>query len=85
MLAGLLSKNLWFPSAFTRLFRQQSEALEKAEAEIQRLHFERERYEESMKKAFMRGVCALNMEALNMFQSTETRAEQLPTQEPHGL
>ncbi|XP_007559368.1 centrosomal protein POC5 [Poecilia formosa] len=62
---------------------EQSEALEKAEAEIQRLHVERERYEESMKKAFMRGVCALNMEALNMFQSTETRTEQLPAQEPH--
>ncbi|XP_054905205.1 centrosomal protein POC5 [Poeciliopsis prolifica] len=62
---------------------EQSEVLEKAEAEIQRLHFERERYEESMKKAFMRGVCALNMEALNMFQSTETRPEQLPPQESH--
>ncbi|XP_032435444.1 centrosomal protein POC5 isoform X1 [Xiphophorus hellerii] len=62
---------------------EQSEALDKSEAEIQRLHFERERYEESMKKAFMRGVCALNMEALNMFQSTETRTEQLSTQEPH--
>uniref|UniRef100_A0A3P9N6N9 Centrosomal protein POC5 n=1 Tax=Poecilia reticulata TaxID=8081 RepID=A0A3P9N6N9_POERE len=63
----------------------QAEALEKAEAEIQGLHVERERYEESMKKAFMRGVCALNMEALNMFQSTETRTEQLPAQEPHVL
>uniref|UniRef100_A0A3B5MFR9 Centrosomal protein POC5 n=1 Tax=Xiphophorus couchianus TaxID=32473 RepID=A0A3B5MFR9_9TELE len=63
---------------------EQSEALDKSEAEIQRLHFERERYEESMKKAFMRGVCALNMEALNMFQSNETRTEQLPTQEPHA-
>ncbi|KAA8592339.1 hypothetical protein FQN60_017794 [Etheostoma spectabile] len=40
------------------------EATERAQAEIQRLRLERERYEESMKKAFMRGVCALNMEAL---------------------
>ncbi|KAM9811196.1 centrosomal protein POC5 [Neosynchiropus ocellatus] len=47
------------------------EALEKAHAEIQRLRLERERYEESMKKAFMRGVCALNMEALHMFNPTE--------------
>ncbi|KAL7839653.1 hypothetical protein SRHO_G00263110 [Serrasalmus rhombeus] len=48
------------------------EALQKAQAEIQRLHMERERYEESMKKAFMRGVCALNIEALSMFQTGDT-------------
>uniref|UniRef100_A0A3B1IKG2 Centrosomal protein POC5 n=1 Tax=Astyanax mexicanus TaxID=7994 RepID=A0A3B1IKG2_ASTMX len=47
------------------------EALQKAQAEIQRLHTEKERYEESMKKAFMRGVCALNIEALSMFQTGE--------------
>ncbi|XP_072520862.1 centrosomal protein POC5 isoform X2 [Salminus brasiliensis] len=47
------------------------ETLQKAQAEIQRLHIERERYEESMKKAFMRGVCALNIEALSMFQTGE--------------
>ncbi|CDQ62722.1 unnamed protein product [Oncorhynchus mykiss] len=51
------------------------EALDAAQAEIQRLHSERERYEESMKKAFMRGVCALNMEALSMFHTGEGRAE----------
>nr|XP_020449946.1 centrosomal protein POC5 isoform X2 [Monopterus albus] len=54
------------------------EAIEKAHAEIQRLRLERERYEESMKKAFMRGVCALNMEALSMFHTTEERPEQPP-------
>uniref|UniRef100_A0A8C2WSN3 Centrosomal protein POC5 n=1 Tax=Cyclopterus lumpus TaxID=8103 RepID=A0A8C2WSN3_CYCLU len=48
-------------------------AIEKAQAENQRLRLERERYEESMKKAFMRGVCALNMEALGMFHTTEGR------------
>ena len=32
-----------------------------------RLHTERDRYEETMKKAFMRGVCALNLEAMTMF------------------
>ncbi|XP_076016010.1 centrosomal protein POC5 isoform X2 [Genypterus blacodes] len=52
------------------------EEMEKAQAEIQRLRLQRERSEESMKKAFMRGVCALNMEALNMFQSTEGRSEE---------
>ena len=32
------------------------------------MHSERECYEETMKKAFMRGVCALNMEAMNIFK-----------------
>ncbi|KAM4576695.1 centrosomal protein POC5 [Odontesthes bonariensis] len=59
-------------------------ALEKAQAEIHRLRVEREQYEESMKKAFMRGVCALNMEALGMFQSTEGRPQQPPVHEQHG-
>ncbi|KAF5906673.1 centrosomal protein POC5, partial [Clarias magur] len=53
------------------------EALQKAQAEIQRLHREKERYEDSMKKAFMRGVCALNIEALSMFNTADTgRQEQ---------
>nr|XP_015827997.2 centrosomal protein POC5 [Nothobranchius furzeri]XP_054587429.1 centrosomal protein POC5 [Nothobranchius furzeri] len=59
------------------------EALEKAQTEIRRLQVERERSEESMKKAFMRGVCALNMETLSMFQSAEGRPEQLPLHEQH--
>ncbi|KAM6931394.1 centrosomal protein POC5 [Xenentodon cancila] len=59
------------------------EAIEKAQAEICRLRVERERYEESMKKAFMRGVCALNMEALSMFRSTEGRPEQAPVHKEH--
>ncbi|XP_040899232.1 centrosomal protein POC5 [Toxotes jaculatrix] len=59
------------------------EAIEKAQAEIQRLRLERERYEESMKKAFMRGVCALNMEALSMFHTTEGRPEQSPLHDQH--
>uniref|UniRef100_A0A8B9RJM1 Centrosomal protein POC5 n=1 Tax=Astyanax mexicanus TaxID=7994 RepID=A0A8B9RJM1_ASTMX len=52
----------------------EAKMLEKAQAEIQRLHTEKERYEESMKKAFMRGVCALNIEALSMFQTGEQDA-----------
>ncbi|NWR06942.1 POC5 protein, partial [Paradoxornis webbianus] len=43
--------------------------VEQANAEILRLHSEREQYEDTMKKAFMRGVCALNLEAMTMFQS----------------
>ncbi|XP_013884481.1 centrosomal protein POC5 [Austrofundulus limnaeus] len=62
---------------------EHGKALAKAQAEIQRLRVERERCEESMKKAFMRGVCALNMEALTMFQSTEGRPEQPPFDEQH--
>ncbi|XP_074494300.1 centrosomal protein POC5 isoform X1 [Sebastes fasciatus] len=61
------------------------EDLEKAQAEIQRLRLERERYEESMKKAFMRGVCALNMEALGMFNTTEGRPEQPPVHHQHDI
>ena len=45
--------------------------LEMARTEIARLHAERERYEETMKKAFMRGVCALNLEAMSMFREGE--------------
>ncbi|XP_023366721.1 centrosomal protein POC5 isoform X1 [Otolemur garnettii] len=44
-------------------------ALENAKAEIQRMQHEKEHFEDSMKKAFMRGVCALNLEAMTMFQN----------------
>ncbi|ELU07486.1 hypothetical protein CAPTEDRAFT_224814 [Capitella teleta] len=47
-----------------------NEALEAAREEVGRLHGERDTYEETMKKAFMRGVCALNMEAMNMFHES---------------
>ena len=46
---------------------QLNEALDAARQEVCRLHAERDRYEETMKKAFMRGVCALNLEAMTMF------------------
>ncbi|XP_029295734.1 LOW QUALITY PROTEIN: centrosomal protein POC5 [Cottoperca gobio] len=61
------------------------EAITKAQAEIQRLRLERERYEDSMKKAFMRGVCALNMEALGMFQTTEGQTEKPPDHDQHDI
>lgn len=65
---------------------QHCEVIEKAQAEIQRLRLERERYEESMKKAFMRGICALNMEARGIFHSTEGRPEPaVGSQDQHGL
>uniref|UniRef100_A0A8D1SV32 Centrosomal protein POC5 n=1 Tax=Sus scrofa TaxID=9823 RepID=A0A8D1SV32_PIG len=43
--------------------------LENAKAEIQRMQHEKEQFEDSMKKAFMRGVCALNLEAMTIFQN----------------
>eukprot|EP00058_Branchiostoma_floridae_P005653 XP_002591141.1 hypothetical protein BRAFLDRAFT_105512 [Branchiostoma floridae] len=48
-----------------------NEALEAARSEMTRLHGERDQYEETMKKAFMRGVCALNLEAMSMFHQGE--------------
>lgn len=70
------------PSVFSYPSLQHCEVIEKAQAEIQRLQLERERYEESMKKAFMRGICALNMEALGIFKSTEPAPG---SQDQHGL
>nr|KAF6366866.1 POC5 centriolar protein [Pipistrellus kuhlii] len=49
--------------------KELSGALENAKAEIQRMQHEKEHFEDSMKKAFMRGVCALNLEAMTMFQN----------------
>ncbi|XP_044513635.1 centrosomal protein POC5 [Gracilinanus agilis] len=46
-----------------------NDALETAKSEIQKLQYEKDQYQESLKKAFMRGVCALNLEALSIFQS----------------
>ena len=41
--------------------------------EVARMQKERERYEEMMKKAFMRGVCALNLEAMTIFHNNEEK------------
>ncbi|XP_070536064.1 centrosomal protein POC5-like isoform X2 [Ptychodera flava] len=64
-----------------------NEALESSRNEVQRLHAERDHYEETMKKAFMRGVCALNLEAMSMFHekddaSTSEQAEQIQFDSP---
>ncbi|XP_074661215.1 centrosomal protein POC5-like [Tubulanus polymorphus] len=47
--------------------RSLEEALADSRTEVTKLHKQRDEYEETMKKAFMRGVCALNMEAMTMF------------------
>uniref|UniRef100_S4RU66 Centrosomal protein POC5 n=1 Tax=Petromyzon marinus TaxID=7757 RepID=S4RU66_PETMA len=52
-----------------------NEALEEAQDKMEQLQGEREHYNEAMKKAFMRGVCALNLEAMSMFQDNERRLE----------
>ncbi|XP_063996222.1 centrosomal protein POC5 isoform X1 [Pogoniulus pusillus] len=50
-------------------------ALEETKAEILRMQSEREQYEGTMKKAFLRGVCALNMEAMTIFQGKDSSTE----------
>ncbi len=49
-------------------------SLEEYQANVVRLKAERDLYEENMKKAFMRGVCALNMEAMSMFRYQDNGA-----------
>eukprot|EP00062_Callorhinchus_milii_P019551 gi/632974225/ref/XP_007903556.1/ PREDICTED: centrosomal protein POC5 isoform X2 [Callorhinchus milii] len=56
-------------------FKKLNEELEKSKAEIDRLLGDKDKYADSMKKAFMRGVCALNLEAMNMFQNGDRRVE----------
>lgn len=50
-----------------------------------KLHAERDYYEESMKKAFMRGVCALNMEAMAMFHDGEGKSVKLYEEEEENF
>ncbi|KAK3754445.1 hypothetical protein QZH41_009227, partial [Actinostola sp. cb2023] len=58
--------------------RNANHELEEARREIARLHAERDAYEETMKKAFMRGVCALNLEAMTMFREGEEGGRNVP-------
>ncbi|KAK9408470.1 centrosomal protein POC5 [Crotalus adamanteus] len=51
--------------------------LEEARSEIIELQNQRQDYEDSMKKAFMRGVCALNLEAMSMFQGKDFKLDQV--------
>lgn len=48
------------------------ESLEQCQQEVAKLKTERNLYEDNMKKAFMRGVCALNMEAMTMFHHRDS-------------
>ncbi|XP_051848053.1 centrosomal protein POC5 [Antechinus flavipes] len=59
--------------------------LEAARTEIQKLQCEKEKFEESMKKAFMRGVCALNLEAMSIFQGrSDNGIESTNKKDDHG-
>ncbi|XP_061413973.1 centrosomal protein POC5 isoform X3 [Lethenteron reissneri] len=60
-----------------------NEALVEAQGKMAQLQGEREHYNEAMKKAFMRGVCALNLEAMSMFQDNERRLEAGVHTAPH--
>ncbi|XP_070599291.1 centrosomal protein POC5 isoform X12 [Erythrolamprus reginae] len=55
-------------------------ALEEARSEIIELQNQRQDYEDSMKKAFMRGVCALNLEAMSMFNGKDLKLDQARNQ-----
>ncbi|XP_013916456.1 PREDICTED: centrosomal protein POC5 isoform X2 [Thamnophis sirtalis] len=55
-------------------------SLEEARSEIIELQNQRQDYEDAMKKAFMRGVCALNLEAMSMFQSKDFKLDQVGSQ-----
>ena len=48
-----------------------SMALDCSKIEISRLTQEMEKHNSTAKRAFMRGVCALNNEAKNMFQDSD--------------
>ena len=43
-------------------------SLDEARVDVQQMKAERDLFAENMKKAFMRGVCALNLEAMTMFR-----------------
>ena len=64
--------------------QQANKALDAARLEVSKLHAEREIYEETMKKAFMRGVCALNLEAMHMFREPGDEDEPGEPRDPGG-
>jgi len=55
-----------------------------AHAEIAGMRADRDQFEERMKKGFMRGVCALNLEAMTMFKEDEGTKENCEPVQPEG-
>jgi len=58
-------------------FKQLELQLLNANEEIARLKVNKNVHDESVKKAFMRGVCALNMEAMSVFLKDEHELDRL--------
>ncbi|XP_007440822.1 centrosomal protein POC5 isoform X1 [Python bivittatus] len=52
-------------------FQALNVALEETRSELIEMQNKRQDYEDAMKKAFMRGVCALNLEAMTIFQGKD--------------
>ncbi|KAM6475341.1 centrosomal protein POC5 isoform 3-T6 [Liasis olivaceus] len=52
-------------------FQELNVALEETRSELIEMQNKRQDYEDAMKKAFMRGVCALNLEAMTIFQGKD--------------
>ncbi|XP_062828409.1 centrosomal protein POC5 isoform X3 [Anolis carolinensis] len=64
--------------------QESNTALEQARAEIIDLQNKRQDYEDAMKKAFMRGVCALNLEAMTVFQGKEFKFDHVELSDKRG-
>lgn len=56
-------------------YKQLELQLLNANEEIARLRIDKGEHDEAMKKAFMRGVCALNMEAMSVLLKTDQDPE----------
>ena len=48
---------------------QMQRSLDEARADVVQMKAQRDLFADNMKKAFMRGVCALNLEAMTMFHT----------------
>lgn len=59
-------------------YKQMEIELLNANEEIARLRAERDEKDEHLRKAFMRGVCALNMEAMSVLLPNPNEVEQAP-------
>lgn len=62
-----------------------NESLQASHTEVAQLQAQRQAYEETMKRAFMRGVCALNLEAMSMFREGTGEADHEGTETSGGI
>lgn len=63
------------PQKLQFLSLQIQRSLDESRAEVVQLRAERQLCEDNMKKAFMRGVCALNLEAMSVFRPRDSPVE----------